>query len=453
MPILKPFINRFIALLGILFLGLSLSAWAAPDSNHVYVLNIEDEIADPAWHDTKNAFKQAKAVGASHMIINLNTYGGLVLIADSMRTSILRSEIPVYVLINNNAASAGALISIACDKIYMMPGSTIGAATVVTEDGAPAIDKYQSYMRSKMRATAEEKNRDPNIAEAMVDQDIEIEGVIEKGKLLTFTVSEAIANGFCDGEAEDIDAVIALNNLQEAKITTYTPTTVDKITKWLIHPTIHGILIMIIIGGIYFELQSPGIGFPIAASGIAAILFFAPLYLNGLAENWEIVLFVIGLLLLIAEVFFIPGTGLAGILGSVLVITGLTLSMLNNVKFNFEFVEFDNVVNALAVVILASVGLAVLVLTLLPRLATTGKLSRLVLVSEQTSNAGYVGVDTGLEDLLNATGIATTDLRPGGQVKVNGSHYDAIAERGFIEKNSEIKVVGTDSAQITVRKI
>jgi membrane-bound serine protease (ClpP class) len=210
---------------------------------------------------------------------------------------------------------------------------------------------------------------------------------------------------------------------------------------------------MIIIGGIYFELQSPGIGFPISASGIAAILFFAPLYLNGLAENWEIVLFVIGLLLLIAEVFFIPGTGLAGILGSVLVITGLTLSMLNNVKFNFEFVEFDNVVNALAVVILASVGLAVLVLTLLPRLATTGKLSRLVLVSEQTSNAGYVGVDTGLEDLLNATGIATTDLRPGGQVKVNGSHYDAIAERGFIEKNSEIKVVGTDSAQITVRKI
>lgn len=454
MPTIHAFLRIFIVLIVLFTVKTQSSkAWASPDIAHVYVLNIEDEIADPVWHDTKKAFKQAQELGATHIIINLNTYGGLVLIADSIRTAILRSEIPVYVLINNNAASAGALISIACDKIYMMPGSTIGAATVVTQDGAPAIDKYQSYMRSKMRATAEQTNRDPLIAEAMVDQDIEITNVIEKGKLLTFTVSEAIKNGFCEAETIDLDQVLSLNELTNAKITTYTPTTIDKITKWLIHPTVHGILIMIIIGGIYFELQSPGIGFPIAASAMAAVLFFAPLYLNGLAENWEIIIFVIGILLLIAEIFFIPGTGIAGILGTVLIMTGLTLSMLNNVKFNFEFVLFDNVINALTVVIIAAVGLVIMILTLLPKLANSGKLSSLVLQNQQDHHQGYVGVDTSISYLLNETGLATTDLHPGGQVKINGNYFDAISDRGFIENGSAIKVVGTHTAQLTVRKI
>ena len=153
---------------------LILIIWGSPqivvagnDSNTVYLFEINDEIAEPVWHNMQKAFSLAKELNATTIVINMNTYGGGVVMADSIRTTILRSKIPVYMLINNNAASAGALISIACTKIYMTPGSTIGAATVVTQDGAPAIDKYQSYFRSKMRATAEVTGRDPDIAEAM----------------------------------------------------------------------------------------------------------------------------------------------------------------------------------------------------------------------------------------------------------------------------------------------
>ena len=142
-------------------------------------------------------------------------------------------------------------------------------------------------MRSKMRSTAEETGRNPEIAEAMVDQDIALEGITEEGKLLTFTVSEALANGFCDKEVKNLQELLNDNNLGSAKIEHYVPSTIDKIISILINPAVSGILIMIMLGGIYFELQSPGIGFPIAAAAIAATLFFAPLYIEGMAENWE----------------------------------------------------------------------------------------------------------------------------------------------------------------------
>jgi membrane-bound serine protease (ClpP class) len=185
----------------------------------VYKLNIKQEITPGMWRQTKQAFEAADTLGADIILIHMNTYGGTVIDADSIRTKILQSNIPVYVFIDNNAASAGALISIACDSIYMRPGGSIGAATVVNQTGQAMPDKYQSYMRSTMRTTAEAKGKVPvvegndttyngggipRIAEAMVDPSIYIEGVIDTGKVLTFTSGEAVQYGFCDGLAENI---------------------------------------------------------------------------------------------------------------------------------------------------------------------------------------------------------------------------------------------------------
>ncbi|MFA7137881.1 MAG: nodulation protein NfeD, partial [Bacteroidales bacterium] len=264
----------------------------------VYVFEIREEIAKPVWRKTQMAFDEAIDTKSSLILIHLNTYGGQVDFADSIRTRILQSTIPVYVFIDNNAASAGALISIACDSIYMRPGGNIGAATVVNQSAEQLPDKYQSYMRAMMRSTAETNGRDPQIAQAMVDPDVEVEGISEKGKVLTFTTQEALDNGFCEGIANNYQEVIKnYTTLQNPEIVVQKLTLLDKLIGMLISPAISGLLIMVIIGGIYFELQSPGIGFPSIAAVTAALIYFAPLYLEGLAAHWEIAIFIVGIIL------------------------------------------------------------------------------------------------------------------------------------------------------------
>jgi len=215
---------KYILLIAIVFSFFINAAKAeTKDTTVILTFDMKENVAPALWRKTQKAFEMAKSENADMLIIHMNTYGGMVVSADSIRTKILNSEIPVYVFIDNNAASAGALISVACDKIYMRPGANIGAATVVNQTGEQMPDKYQSYMRSTMRATAEAQGkdtiingidttykwkRDPAIAEAMVDADLYVEGVSDTGKVVTFTTNEAVKHGFCDGTAESIQEII-----------------------------------------------------------------------------------------------------------------------------------------------------------------------------------------------------------------------------------------------------
>ena len=169
----------------------------------VYYYKIDDNISKPALRLTERAVKDATEMKADYILLELNTFGGELDAADKIRTLLLNAPMPTLVFINNNAASAGALIAIACDSIYMASGSSIGAASVVNQNGEVMPDKYQSYMRSLMRATAEKNGRDPDIAQAMVDPDVRIVGISDSGKVLTFTTEEAMKNGFCEGMAEN----------------------------------------------------------------------------------------------------------------------------------------------------------------------------------------------------------------------------------------------------------
>lgn len=435
----------------------------------VYKLNIKQEITKATWRQTKQAFDAADSVGATLFLIHMNTYGGTVQDADSIRTRILQSKIPVVVFVDNNAASAGALISLACDSIYMRPGGSIGAATVVNQTGAAMPDKYQSYMRSTMRATAEAHGkdtlivagdtlftwrRDPMIAEAMVDPRVYIEGIIDTGKVLSFTPEEAIRNNYCEGLAETVDEVLVKNGHENARIVEYKPTWIEKIIGFLVHPVISGLLIMAIIGGIYFEMQSPGIGFALGVAILGAILYFAPLYLEGLAEHWEILLFIAGLILLGVEIFVTPGFGVPGIFGISFIFLGLLLSLLHNVRFNFEGVSLWKVGIAMATVatgVTAGFGGALWLGNKLFS-ARRGPFGHLALQKVQEVSEGYVSIDNTLLLLKGKTGTAKTVLRPSGKVEIEGEVYDAVTSGEFIEKGATVTVLRIEATQLYVEK-
>lgn len=434
----------------------------------VYKIDLKKDIGSTTWLYVQRGFEEAASRNADIILIHMNTYGGEVLYADSIRTKILNSTIPVYVFIDNNAASAGALIAIACKKIYMRPGGSIGAATVVDATGSKLPDKYQSYMRATMRATAEAHGadtiingkdtvikwkRDPLIAEAMVDDRTVIPNLIDSGKTLTFTTREAIKHGYCEGEAENVNQVIEKHlGLTDYTIETFKPTTLDNLKGFLMSSVIQGLLIMLIIGGIYFELQSPGIGFPLGVAVVAGILYFAPLYIDGLAANWEILVFIIGLILVGLEIFVIPGFGIAGISGIVFVVGGLTLSLLDNVNFDFEPVNQAAAGKALITVI-GGIGLAfVLILYLSSRIGQKGLFRNVALVKTLDNQSGYMGVPVELKKLTGKTGIASTVLRLSGKVQVDGKYYDAVSEDGFIEKGTKVKVIRYETGQLYVVK-
>jgi len=429
----------------------------APDKFSVYTFEITENIAPPVWRTTQQAFEKAESLKVDLILIRMNTYGGMLNTADSLRTKILNSKIPVWVFIDNNAASAGALISIACDSIYMRPGGSIGAATVVDQSGEVVPDKFQSFMRSMMRATAESHgrdtvisgndtiiqwHRDPRIAEAMVDPSLYVEGISDTGKVLTFTAEEAIMHGFCEGLAENIEEVLEQAHIENYELIKHESSPLDNLIGFLLNPVVSGILIMVLVGGIYFELQSPGIGFPLAAAVLAAILYFAPLYLEGLAQNWEVLIFIVGLILIGVEIFAIPGFGVAGLTGILLVITGLTLAMVDNIVFEFEWnIAFAEVVKKFFIVISSMFLSLVLSLYLGKQLFTSKAFAGLALDRNLDTEDGFLGVESEPKELVGKKGIVESKLRPSGKVLIDDEIYDAVSEYGFINKDEKVKVL------------
>lgn len=435
----------------------------------VYKVDIQEEIGAPVWRSVKRSFDEAERLGASYILIHMNTYGGTVIHADSLRSLILGCRVPVWVFIDNNAASAGALIAIACDRIYMRSGANIGAATVVNQTGEAMPDKYQSYMRSMIRSTAESQGRDtvrnedgsftvkwrrdPRIAEAMVDESLVVEGVSDSGKVLTFTPGEAMQWGFCDGIAASVAGVIEQEGLTDYELKTYEYTPLDRVIGFLLHPMVQGILIMLIVGGLYFELQTPGVGFPLVAALTGCALYFAPLYLEGLASHAEMILFAVGIILLLLELFVIPGFGVAGISGIICIVVALALAGVDIGSFRFMGDIVQPLVKSLFFVTSCSVIALVGSIWLSRRLFGSRKLA-LALYTEEAAEEGFVGVDMAPRDEVGREGVVYTDLRPGGKVRIDKEIYDAIsAQGGFITAGSPVKVVQYKAGQVYVEPV
>lgn len=428
--------------------------FAQAKATQVYVIPIDDEINSTTWRMVQQGCREAREMNADILLVHLNTYGGAVVYADSIRTALLNYPQPVIAFIDNNAASAGALISIACDSIYMRDGGSIGAATVVGGDGQQMPDKYQSYMRAMMRSTAESTGRDPAIAEAMVDSRIEIPGLIDSTRVLTFTASEAREHGFSNGEATDIDNILKNRlHLDNYSITTRENSFWDLLIGFFTNPAVQAILIMIIIGGIYFELQSPGMGFPSAAALIAAVLYFLPLYIEGVTAPWVVLMFLIGLVLLILEIFVIPGFGVAGIAGIVLMVTGLFAALLDGFSFSFDTYTDNEITHAAATVfggILLGIGIIALLTwkfgyKLIPR--------RMALHKSMEVDKGYIGVDMQPSRLVGQRGRSVTVLRPSGKIEIGNTIYDAVSTGSFIDRDVAVKVERYENAQLYVAPV
>lgn len=425
---------------------------AQNEKKKVMVMDIKAEIDPRVSRYVKLALANAEKINADYIIIDMDTFGGALTDAKEIVDMLMDEKRPLWVFVNADAASAGALISIACDSIYMSPGATIGAATVVNGTGEAAPDKYQSYMRSIMRSTAEENGRDPRIAEGMVDENIVIDSLKQAGKVITFTTNEAIENGYCEAKVESIEEILKRNKIESYEIVKFDLGVSEKIIAIFLNPFISGILILVIIGGIYFELQTPGIGFALFAAITALVLYLVPYYLNGLAEYWEIIALFIGIILLILEIFVIPGFGIAGVAGISLTVLSLVLIMLNNDFFNFEFVPLGDIIVATFATIGGLTGGVLLLFFGGARLTKTKAFQRIALNDTQEKSQGYT-VNTLSDTLIGKKGSAYTVLRPGGKVIIDEQIYDAFTRGDYVEKGEPIEVIGNEGITLKVKKI
>ena len=418
----------------------------------IMLMEIKDVI-DPRMHRYVDlALTEADQSESDIVIIEMDTYGGVLTDAKEIVDRIMQFKKPVWVFINSDAASAGALISIACDSIYMAPGASIGAATVVDAQGEKAPDKYQSYMRSIMRSTAEEKGRDPRIAEGMVDEDLVIEGVKEEGQIITFSTSEAIQYGFCEARVETITEILERNKVENYTIHKFELGFTEKIISIVLNPFISSILILVIIAGIYFEMQTPGLGFAGLAALVALILYLVPYYLNGLAANWEILAFFVGVGLIAVEIFVLPGFGIAGISGIVLTVGSLFLIMLNNDAFDFEFVPQSEILYALAAAMGGTLGGMILLLAGGARLPDSRFFKRIALMDTQNKTDGYVSFHYS-ESLVGRKGTAETVLRPSGKIMIDGKLYDASTRGDYIQRGQTVEVISEEGSSLKVKLV
>ena len=384
---------------------------------------------------------------ADYILLDINTYGGAVNAADSIRTAILRYDRPVIAFVNMQAASAGALISIACDSIYMKTGSSLGAATVVNQNGEVMPDKFQSFMRAMMRSTAEATGRDPKIAESMVDT----AGVV------SLTPSEAVKVGFCEGicenEYEVIREVIGddefiIKNMDDDL------TFLDRLIQILLNPILQSIFMMMIIGGIFVEIRTPGIGLPLLTAVIGALLYFAPAYLGHLASYWEILLFITGLILIGLEIFVIPGFGVCGILGIIAVVLSLAFAMVDNAElFHWDgTLNLEPVLRPIGIVIISASAAIFGSVYLVRKLYETRSFDHIALRQELNTDEGFTGVVSGLEGLVGETVTVFSDLRPSGKVKTSdGRILEAILKfGGYAVKGTPLTVISAEQGRLYV---
>jgi membrane-bound serine protease (ClpP class) len=441
---MKRFLTIFSTLL------ISVSAFCTDSLTVFYRIRLDQDIDPSSQRLVTLGLEKALKADADYVILDLDTYGGAVNAADSIRSAILRYEKPVIAYVNMQAASAGALISIACDSIYMKTGSSIGAATVVDQGGEVMPDKYQSFMRGMMRSTAQATGRDPKIAESMTDT----------ANVLSMTPLEAMEVGYCEGICEseyEVAEKVAGGNEFIIKNMEDDMTWLDKLIQFLLNPFLQSIFMMMIVGGIFVEIRTPGIGLPLITALVGALLYFAPGYLGHLVESWEIILFVVGLVLIGVEIFVLPGFGVCGISGIVAVVIALAFAMVDNADlFHWDgTLNLQPVIQPLGIVILSATVAVFGSVWLVRKLYSTRSFDHIALRQEMRAEEGFTGVVSGLESLVGETVTVFTDLRPGGKVMASdGRIIEATLKfGGFASKGETLKVVSAEQGRLYCENI
>jgi membrane-bound serine protease (ClpP class) len=417
----------------------------------VYVAPIEGMIDLGLAPFVERVLREASDAGAAAVILEINTFGGRVDAAVLIRDALLNAKVPTIAFINKRAISAGALIALATEKIVIGQGGTIGAATPVQmgQPGAPAQpveEKTVSYVRKEFRATAEARKRPPLIAEAMVDADVAIPGLVQKGKLLTLTTEEALKHRVADFRADTIEEVLQRSGLSGAELRRLSPNWAENLVRFLTHPVVSSLLITIGMLGIILEIRTPGFGVP-GVLGISSIaLFFWGHWLVQLAGWEELLLVASGLVLLAVEIFVTPGFGLPGVLGIAALLSGLSFSLVGGgATWDFILKAASRVIFSL----LLAVGASLVLLRYLPRLPF-GK--KLILETGLGAGEGYASPPETDRQWLGKAGTAVSPLRPSGIAEFDGERVDVVSDGEFIEPGAQIVVTRVDGNRIVVRR-
>lgn len=420
---------------------------SSQDRGTVYRVPIHGDIELGLAPFVERSLAEALDGGAQAVVLDLETPGGRVDAAQRIANAIGDSQVPVYAFVNRHAYSAGALIALATERIFMRDGSVMGAATPVVGSGEKAPEKIVSAMRSQMRALAETRDLDPRVAEAMVDEDIEIEGVVEGGKLLTLTTSEAVELGYAT-EVADWDALLA-----ELDLTGLTPveTSVnwaERIVRFLSNPVVAPFLLSLGFLGLIAEIKSPGLGLAGLAGILSLSLFFGSHLILGLAGLEDLLIFGAGVILIGVEVFIVPGFGLFGVLGGIAVLSGVFLSLVGGVPTMPDFAQAGAVLSTTILIILVTSWAILRHLPQSSRLARSG----VFLLTKEGRESGWASA-TRRPDLVGREGVAMTDLRPSGTGAFGEERVDVVSESEWIEEGTEIRVVSSEGYRHVVRPL
>lgn len=395
----------------------------------------------------ERVIEEAEAANATAILLEVNTFGGRVDAATQIKDLLLNTKLRTLAYVNKRAISAGALISLSCKEIGMTPGSSIGAATVVDQGGNKASEKYISYFRSEMGATAERNGRNRLIAEGMVDEDVVVEGLSEKGKLITLTAEDALKWEMADYLAPTLEAFIDSLKLSEEKLVYSEITWAEKVVRFLTDPIISSALMSLGLIGLFFEIKSPGWGLPGTLGLVCLALFFGSHYIINLASSIEIILFFVGVGLLLVEIFVIPGFGVAGIAGIACIVGGLYLSMVGALE-NVTMPELTGAAYRLGGALLGTVLGAMVLARFFPR---TSIWRRISLGTEFTRDKGFVSSDD-YSSYVGKIGIAHTPLRPSGVGIFDDKRLDVVTEGEFIDAEQPIKIVRVEGYRLIVRE-
>jgi membrane-bound serine protease (ClpP class) len=392
------------------------------------------------------SIREAEESGAAAVILDIDTPGGRIDAAWEIIDDIRDAKVPVYAFVNRRALSAGAMIALAADGLYMRPGSTLGAATPVDGQGTKASEKMVSAMRSEFRALAEERGFDPRIGEAMVDEAIEVPGVVAAGQLLTLTTEEAIGLTVASGVVEDYESLLSVVGIDAAETIDMRTNWAEGVVRFLTNPVIAPFLLSLGFLGLIIEIKTPTFGL---AGGIGVLClagFFGARLIVNLAGMEELLLLGFGVALLAAEILVIPGVGIAGVLGTMAVFGSVTLSMIGS------FPTMNEVISAVGVVAFSILVVGAVAFALVRHLPHSRSLSGILLDESTSRETGYISAPD-RQDLIGAIGLTTTDLRPSGTAEFGDDRIDVVTEGPFLDAGVRVKILHAEGYRHVVREV
>ena len=429
----------------------TLGAIAVPgtvqNESTVYRVPVTGEIELGLAPYIQRAVKEAAEVGAAALILDIDTPGGRVDAAEIISDALTDSEVPVYSLVNRRAYSAGALIALSTSRIYMRPASVIGAATPVDGTGTKAPEKIVSAMRSQMRALAESNGLEPEVAAAMVDEDIEIDGVVESGKLLTLTTEEAVEIGYAEA-IEDLDALLVELGHEGATVVTLELNWAERLVRFFSSSVVSPFLLSLGFLGLLIEIRTPTFGLAGTMGLISLGLFFGSNMIVGLAGLEDVLIVGAGLVLLGIEAFVVPGFGIFGVAGIVAILAGLYMSLLGNIPTMPDFTRAAWVLTSSTLLLIGSAWALIRTLPSSSRLTESG----IFLLAKTASASGYESAEV-RSDLVGKHGTAITDLRPAGTALVGDERIDVVSESEWISAGTPVKILSAEGYRHIVRSV